>query len=125
ASPTWIEASERRETGPHREHRTRLGHAFWTENDVLTSAGDDLMSAIRRSILALVVVAGGVTWWTLSSRVVAQVPEQDRQPGRAALRPAVMGPSGGVSTGHPLTTAAAFGVLLKGGNAFAAVVASC
>ena len=82
------------------------------------------MSAIRRSILALVVVAGGVTWWTLSSRVVAQVPEQDRQPGRAALRPAVMGPSGGVSTGHPLTTAAAFGVLLKGGNAFDAGVAS-
>ena len=82
------------------------------------------MSAIRRSILALVVVAGGVTWWTLSSRVVAQVPEQDRQPGRAALRPAVMGPSGGVSTGHPLTTAAAFGVLLKGGNAFDAGAAS-
>ena len=82
------------------------------------------MSAIRRSILALVVVAGGVTWWTFSSRVVAQVPEQDRQPGRAALRPAVMGPSGGVSTGHPLTTAAAFGVLLKGGNAFDAGVAS-
>jgi gamma-glutamyltranspeptidase/glutathione hydrolase len=82
------------------------------------------MSAIRRSILALVVVAGGVTWSTLSSRVMAQVPEQDRQPGRAALRPAVMGPSGGVSTGHPLTTAAAFGVLLKGGNAFDAGVAS-
>ena len=42
----------------------------------------------------------------------------------AALRPAVMGPSGGVSTGHPLTTAAAFGILLKGGNAFDAGVAS-
>ena len=82
------------------------------------------MSAIRRSILALVVVASGVTWWTVSSRVVAQVPEQDRQPARAALRPSVMGPSGGVSTGHPLTTAAAFSVLLKGGNAFDAGVAS-
>jgi len=35
-----------------------------------------------------------------------------------------MGPSGGVSTGHPLTTAAAFGVLLKGGNAFDAGVAA-
>src|SRR4030095_7845346 len=34
------------------------------------------------------------------------------------------GPSGGVSTGHPLTTAAAFGVLLKGGNAFDAGVAA-
>jgi gamma-glutamyltranspeptidase/glutathione hydrolase len=36
----------------------------------------------------------------------------------------VSGPSGGVSTGHPLTTAAAFGILLKGGNAFDAGVAS-
>jgi gamma-glutamyltranspeptidase/glutathione hydrolase len=39
-----------------------------------------------------------------------------------ALRPAVMGPTGGVSTGHPLTTAAAFEILLKGGNAFDAGV---
>ena len=41
-----------------------------------------------------------------------------------ALRPAVMGPHGGVSTGHPLTTAAAFEILLKGGNAFDAGVTS-
>jgi gamma-glutamyltranspeptidase/glutathione hydrolase len=40
------------------------------------------------------------------------------------LRPPVMGPSAGVSTGHPLTTAAAFGILLKGGNAFDAGVAA-
>jgi len=53
-----------------------------------------------------------------------QVPIQDRQPAGSALRPAVMGPSGGVSTGHPLTTAAAFSILLKGGNAFDAGVAS-
>jgi gamma-glutamyltranspeptidase/glutathione hydrolase len=53
-----------------------------------------------------------------------QVPEQDRQPTGSALRPAVMGPTAGVSTGHPLTTAAAFAVLLKGGNAFDAGVAS-
>lgn len=39
----------------------------------------------------------------------AQVPEQDRQPAGVALRPAVMGPSGAVSTGHPLTTAVALG----------------
>jgi len=52
----------------------------------------------------------------------AQVPVQDRQPAGAALRPAVAGPSGGVSTGHPLTTAAAFATLLKGGNAFDAGV---
>ena len=35
-----------------------------------------------------------------------------------------MGPSGGVSTGHPLTTAAALRILLKGGNAFDAGVAA-
>jgi len=56
--------------------------------------------------------------------LASQVPVQDRQPAGSALRPAVMGPTGGVSTGHPLTTAAAFGVLLKGGNAFDAGVAS-
>ena len=54
----------------------------------------------------------------------AQVPVQDRQPAGSALRPAVMGSTGGVSTGHPLPTAAAFGILLKGGNAFDAGVAS-
>ena len=41
-----------------------------------------------------------------------------------ALRPAVAGPQAGVSTGHPLTTAAAFEILLKGGNAFDAGVTS-
>jgi gamma-glutamyltranspeptidase/glutathione hydrolase len=61
---------------------------------------------------------------TLASAGRAQVPLQDQKPAGAALRPAVMGPTGGVSTGHPLTTAAAFGILLKGGNAFDAGVAS-
>ena len=60
----------------------------------------------------------------LAAAATAQVPVQDRQPAGSALRPAVMGPTGGVSTGHPLTTAAAFGILLKGGNAFDAGVAS-
>ena len=46
----------------------------------------------------------------------AQVPVQDQQPAGLPLRPAVAGPSGGVSAGHPLTSAAAFATLLKGGN---------
>jgi hypothetical protein len=54
----------------------------------------------------------------LNDAAAGQVPTQDRQPAGSALRPAVMGPSGGVSTGHPLTTAVAFSILLKGGNAF-------
>src|SRR5207245_6928586 len=53
-----------------------------------------------------------------------QVPVQDRQSGASALRPAVEGPTGGVSTGHPLTTASGFQVLLKGGNAFDAGAAA-
>ena len=44
----------------------------------------------------------------------AQVPVQDRQPAGSALRPAVAGPTGGVSTGHPLTTAAAFAHAAEG-----------
>ena len=63
--------------------------------------------------------------WLMGVFVEArQVPVQDQRPAGSALRPAVMGPSGGVSTGHPLTTAAALGILLKGGNAFDAGVAS-
>ncbi len=54
----------------------------------------------------------------------AQVPVQDQQPAGLPLRPAVAGPSGGVSAGHPLTSAAAFATLLKGGNAFDAGVAA-
>ncbi len=60
----------------------------------------------------------------VASALWAQVPVQDRKEANAALRPAVMGPTGGVSAGHPLTTAVAFSVLLKGGNAFDAGVAA-
>ena len=74
----------------------------------------------RFTIVAVLLAAGLLT--TASTR--AQVPVQDRQPAGSALRPAVAGPSGGVSAGHPLTTAAAFGILLKGGNAFDAGVTS-
>src|SRR6476619_2109418 len=43
---------------------------------------------------------------------------------QAADRPTVAGRNGGVSAGHPLTSAAAFEVLMKGGNAFDAGVAA-
>ena len=36
----------------------------------------------------------------------------------SAQRPLVAGPNAGVSTGHPLTSAAALETLLQGGNAF-------
>src|SRR5579864_3727658 len=42
----------------------------------------------------------------------------------AAERPPVMGPNAGISAGHPLTAAAAFEILQKGGNAFDAGVAA-
>jgi gamma-glutamyltranspeptidase/glutathione hydrolase len=78
---------------------------------------------MRGNWRALVVGAAGCMV-AFADTSTTQVPLQDRQPAGSALRPAVMGPSGGVSTGHPLTTAAAFGILLKGGNAFDAGVAS-
>ncbi len=53
-----------------------------------------------------------------------QAPSPRPLPRPPAMRPAVAGPTAGVSTGHPLTTAAAFEILLKGGNAFDAGVAS-
>ncbi|PYR30876.1 MAG: hypothetical protein DMF92_07205 [Acidobacteria bacterium] len=78
---------------------------------------------MRGSWRALVLGAAGLVV-AFADTSTTQVPTQDRQPAGSALRPALMGPSGGVSTGHPLTTAAAFGILLKGGNAFDAGVAS-
>lgn len=45
-------------------------------------------------------------------------------PATAAERPLVMGPNAGISAGHPLTTAAAFEILARGGNAFDAGVAA-
>jgi len=69
-------------------------------------------------------LAAPLAFALFASALLAQVPVQDRGEANAPLRPAVMGPSGGVSTGHPLTTAVAFATLLKGGNAFDAGVAA-
>jgi gamma-glutamyltranspeptidase/glutathione hydrolase len=79
------------------------------------------VSRARLIVAVMIVALAAAAHGLLAAR---QVPVQDRQPPTAALRPAVMGPAGAVSTGHPLTTAAAFGVLLKGGNAFDAGVTS-
>jgi len=74
-----------------------------------------MKSQHRRTLLAFTVLA---------SALRAQVLVQDRKEPSAPLRPAVMGRTGAVSTGHPLTTAVAFSTLLKGGNAFDAGVAA-
>jgi gamma-glutamyltranspeptidase/glutathione hydrolase len=76
---------------------------------------------VRATILRFVIAFFAISHFVF---VQAQVPLQDQQEANTPLRPPIMGPSGGVSTGHPLTTAAAFGILLKGGNAFDAGVAS-
>ena len=57
-----------------------------------------------------------LAWLLLPALVLALAAPLDAQ------RPPVSGPNGAVSTGHPLTTAAAFEILIRGGNAFDAGV---
>src|SRR5258708_12328785 len=70
---------------------------------------------VQSGLTALLVIA-----LALATAATAQVPVQVGAP----LRPAVMGPSGGVSAGHPLTAAVPFSIPLKGGNPFDAALAS-
>jgi gamma-glutamyltranspeptidase/glutathione hydrolase len=72
----------------------------------------------RRS-LALLTIVIALTATTLTQQGPRGEGSERRAP---VLRPLVAGPSGGVSTGHPLTTAAALEILMKGGNAFDAGV---
>jgi len=78
---------------------------------------------IRRGVSLLAVLALSLSAGTLVT--TQQGPRGEGAERHApSLRPAVAGPQGGVATGHPLTTAAAFETLLKGGNAFDAGVTS-
>jgi len=70
-------------------------------------SGARLMAAYRA--IALLVLMVSALWCTAA---------------RDAERPLVMGPNAGISAGHPLTTAAAFEILVRGGNAFDAGVAA-
>jgi gamma-glutamyltranspeptidase / glutathione hydrolase len=70
---------------------------------------------LRRGLVGFLLVLFTVSAGAQTPPVPAQTPP---------LRPAVMGRSAAVSTGHPLVTAAAFSILLKGGNAFDAGVAA-
>ncbi len=67
-----------------------------------------LNHARRRALVAHLVLVG------LAAALAASPLE--------AQRPPVSGPTAGLSTGHPLTTAAAFEILVQGGNAFDAGV---
>ena len=81
---------------------------------------------MSRSISRLILAAGAL------ALISACEPEavETEQPAEIVtvvpnfLRPPVMGRNGGVSAGHPLTTAAAIEILQNGGNAFDAGVAA-
>src|SRR5271165_1061778 len=60
----------------------------------------------------------------LAFLLIALAPALPSPAALAAERPLVAGRNAGISAGHPLTTAAAFEILARGGNAFDAGVAA-
>ena len=68
--------------------------------------------------------AGRRLWTALSVAVAVGLAVVLTTASLQAQRPPVSGRTAGVSAGHPLTTAAAFEILLQGGNAFDAGVGS-
>src|SRR5262245_17470437 len=80
----------------------------------------DKVLRMRRSFAKLAHVASLAAFALAAVAVVALA----AAPLQAAERPPVAGRNAGVSAGHPLTAAAAFEVLQKGGNAFDAGVAA-
>ena len=82
-----------------------------------------------RLALAIALAASGGAFITYAQDAAEPRQVRPSRPGAPApivggTRPPVMGASGGVSAGHSLTSAAALEILLKGGNAFDAGVAS-
>ena len=84
---------------------------------------------MRRSLSPITLAAGAWLLFSGCAPEVVDTPEAAATPEVVTvvpshLRPPVMGRSGGVSAGHPLTTAAALEILQNGGNAFDAGVAA-
>lgn len=74
-------------------------------------------------VLFALLLLGGLASCAAPPAVDAQ-PSPQSMAVQGPLRPPIIGRNAGISAGHPLTTAAALEILLKGGNAFDAGVAA-